>query len=119
MGQTNSERVSHAIEALPNTFRDDQLRQILDDLNEEDAGTGYNEVTRTGVFVDKIIVWKDSSKAQKRTETTFSRTGAFVDQIVKEFFSEDGASVVSAITAVITRSGNKQVVYVDVTVARI
>ena len=119
MSQKNSRRVSHDIDTKQNVFRDDHLRQIIDDLSEEDTGKGYNEVQRTGVFVDKIIVWEDDQKLKKRTETTFSRTGAFIDEIVKEFYSEDGSAVISTITATVSRAGNKQVTYVDVVTARI
>jgi len=119
MGQNNTERLSHTIESLPNTFRDDQLRQIIDDLNEEETGKGVSEVTRTGAFVTNITVWKTVAKTQKRTETVFNRTGPFINSIVKTIYSEDGTSSVATITATITRDVNKRVTDVNVVTARI
>lgn len=118
MGQNNSNRISHLIEALPNTFRDDQLEQILNDLNEEDSGKGYSEVIRTGAFVTSIIAWSDVSKTKKRTEATFTRTGPFVSSITKVTYSEDGTSIVSTISGTVTRTGNNEVAYVDVALTR-
>lgn len=107
MAQQNTERISHTLEKAPNVFRDDQLEQVINDITEEETGKGFSEVVRTGVFVDKIIVWQDLSKTKKRTETTFNRTGVFVDQIVKEFFDEEtGLVKIATTTANITRIGS-------------
>lgn len=121
MGQRNSNRVSHEIESLPNSFRGDRLKQILDDLNEEDTGAGFSEVIRTGAFVTKITVWDrpnnnptNDPAAIKRTEATFTRVGAFVSQIVKNTYSQDGLTVIATTTADVTRSGSNQAVFVDV-----
>jgi len=119
MGQNNSERLSHELESLPNTFRDDTIKQILDDLNEEDTGKGFSEVVRTGAFVTKITVWKTSSKLIKRSETIFTRTGPFMSTIVKSIYKEDGSGVISTITATFTRDVQKKVTDVDVVNVRV
>lgn len=119
MGATNSKRVSHVLTDLPTPFRDDQLAQIINDLSEEDTGVGFSEVQRTGVFVDKIIGWETSAKLKKRTETSFTRAGAFLTTIVKDVFDEEGLGTVAQIVANITRNTNKTVKDVTVTVTRI
>ena len=119
MGKTNTSRVEHNLGNQPNAFRDDDLKQIINDLGEEDTGLGFSEVLKVpGPFVSSLITWVDSGKTQKRAETTFNRTGAFVSSIVKEIYSEDGLSVVATITTILTRDGNNQVVDTDVTVTR-
>ena len=111
MGQTNSKRVSHKVSTAPNLFRDDHLKQILNDLGEEDSGAGFSEILKTGVFTNKIIVWTDSGKTQKRTETTFTRTGVFMTTIVKEVFDEvDGTIVMATSTATFGRDGQNFVI---------
>jgi len=110
MSQTNSKRVSHKLTDAPNLFRDDQVNQILNDLGEEDSGAGFSEILKTGVFTDQIIVWTDSGKTQKRTETTFNRTGPFITSIVKEVFDhEEGLIKVATSTATFTRDGQNLV----------
>ncbi len=110
MGQTNSKRVSHKVNTAPNLFRDDHLKQILNDLGEEDSGAGFSEILKTGVFTDKIIVWTNSGKTQKRTETTFTRTGVFMTTIVKEVYDEDGQNIVATSTATFGRDGQNFVI---------
>ncbi len=111
MGNKNSERVSHKVEEVPNLFRDDTLKQILNDLGEEDSGSGFSEMIKTGVFTNKIIVWTDNSKTKKRTETTITRLGVFVTSIVKEVFDEaEGVTKMSTSTATFTRDGQNFVI---------
>jgi hypothetical protein len=118
MGQTNSRRVSHKIEDLPNSFRDDQLRQILNDLDEENTGKGYSEVEYLGStpFVDKIVTYEDNSKTKKRAETTFAYSPLpFVQTITKVTYDEEtGTSIVATTTATVNYNANKTVNYVDV-----
>ena len=119
MGQTNSKRVSHTVTDSPNTFRDDHLKQILNDLGEEDTGAGFSEILKTGVFTDKIIVWTDSGKTKKRSETTFTRAGPFLSTIVKEIFDEaDGLIKKSTSTGTFTRDGQNLVLDATVTNTR-
>lgn len=118
MGQNNTERISHNLEGLPTTFRDDQLYQIINDLGEEDSGKGYSQVLRTGPFVTSIIVWLDSGMTKKRTDAVISRTGAFVTSIVKRIYDEDGVAVVSTITATVTRAGDNTISFVNVGITR-
>lgn len=119
MGQINTERVSHTLTNLPNTFRDDQLQKIIDDLNEEESGWGFSEVIYSGVFVQTINVWTSLAKTKKRTSTVFTYTGAFVTGIVKTFYDEEtGLVAVSTISATITYDGNKKVVSSDVQTLR-
>lgn len=114
MGQKNTRRTSHTLEDLPNSFRDDQLRQIIDDLDEENSGLGYSEIIKTGAFVSKITVWNAPSKDFKRTEALFTRTGPFVNSITKNIYEEDGSGIIAVTTATITRNGNNTVAFVNV-----
>jgi len=114
LGQNNSRRISHTLENLPNTYRDDQVRQILDDLDEENSGLGYSEVIRVGAFVSKITVWDSNAMNFKKTEAIFNRTGPFINSIVKNVYSVDGSSIISTVTASVTRTGNNSVAFVDV-----
>lgn len=114
MGQTNTERVSHDVDKSPNTFRDDQMNQIIDDIGEELTGKGFIEAIYLDPpdqnFIDQIIVWDAPAKNKKRSETTFSRSGpvAFITSIVTDTFNEDGTAVIATTTTTITLSGSKQ-----------
>ena len=119
MAQKDTDRISHDISEAPvNTFRETKLAHIVDELDEESQGKGYTEVVRTGVFVTKITVWEDDQKLKKRTETLFARTGPFVSQIVKNFYSTDGLSIASSVTATFTRDGNNFMQNADIQIAR-
>ena len=117
MGQTNSKRVSHNVTSKPSVFRDDTLKQVIDDIEEELFDKGYVEVAaRTGVFIDQIDVWDTSSKTLKRADLTFSRSVSppFIDECVMQVYDEaDGTTVVSTTTITITRDGNKQITSID------
>ena len=122
MGQTNSRRISHTIENLPNTWRGDDLNQILNDINEEEAGSGYSEVSYLGAtpFVTSITTWDDNTKTKKRTKVDFTYAPLpFVTGITKEFYAEDNDTLVIAlITAVVNYNANKTVNFVDVVLTR-
>jgi hypothetical protein len=111
---------THNLDALPAPFRDNNLEQILDDLSEEDTGLGFTELTYSGVFVTGVTVWQDNLKLLKRTETTITYSPSpFVSQVVKQVFGDDGVTVVSTITAVVTYNvGIKSVKDIDITVTR-
>lgn len=122
MGQTNSRRVSHTLEHLPNTFRDDQLQQIIDDLNEEETGRGYSEVEylASTPFVTRITTYQDNTKTKKRTQVDFTYTPVpFVSNIVKQIFDQDDDSItVATISATVNYNANKTVNFVDVVTSR-
>lgn len=122
MGQQNTQRISHTLENLPNTFRDDQLRQIIDDMNEEETGRGYSEASYLSgtPFVSQIITYKDNTKAQKRTQIDFTYSPLpFVTNIVKQIFDNDDDSItVATISATVSYNANKTVQSVDVTTSR-
>ena len=119
MGQANTERVSHTVVDLPNTFRDDQLNQVINDLNEEDTGKGFSEVIYSGVFVSSIITWNNASKTKKRTQTNFSYIGAFVSSISKHTYDEEtGTIIVSTISATISYDASKKVTDADIAITR-
>lgn len=120
MGQNNTERISHKVEDLPNTFRSDELKEGINDLDEEIMGLGFSEVIRTGAFVSKITVWDRPTNnptpdpaAIKRSESIFNRTGPFVDSIVKTTYKADGVTPASVVTSTITRDGSNRTVFVD------
>jgi hypothetical protein len=86
------------------------MKQIVNDLGEEDTGAGFSEIFKTGVFTTKIILWEDATKTKKRTETTFNRVGAFMSTIVKEVFDEEeGLIKVATSSASFTRDGQNLV----------
>lgn len=118
MGQQNTDAIQHLVDEFINTFRNQELAVIINDIDEEASGKGYSEILRTGPFTDSIIVWDSPSKNFKRTETVFNRTGVFITSVVRSFYSEDGSSVVATVTATITRTGNNFVNTVNVTVTR-
>lgn len=122
MGQTNTKRVSHTLEGLPNTFRDDQLQQIIDDIDEEETGRGFSDVFYVGAtpFVSQIITYKDNTKTQKRSRVDFSYSPLpFIATIVKQFFDNDDDSItISTITATISYNANKTVKSVEVLTSR-
>ena len=126
MGQNNSRRISHDVDLKQNTFRDDQLRQIIDDLEEESSGLGYSEIIRSGPFVSKIITWDRPTNnpspdpdAIKRTETTFTRTGAFVDSILKEIYNEEGTAVIAKTDITFVRDASQRTVSANVVNTRL
>lgn len=122
MGQTNSRRVSHLLSDLPNTFRDQDLLQIINDIDEEESGKGFSEVIYVvgKPFVSQIITYKDNTKTQKRSIIDFTYSPLpFVSQIVKQWYDEDDDSiVVSSITANVTYNTNKSVQSVDLSITR-
>lgn len=125
MGQDNSRRISHDIDNKPNTFRDDQLRQIIDDIDEEISGKGYNEVLRSGVFVSEIKIWSEPTNnpspnpnAKLRTHEVFTRTGVFVTSSVKGYYDESEVLVATATTTYV-RAVNNQIVSTNTIIARI
>lgn len=123
MGQGNSDRVSHDVDTKANIFRDDQLRQILDDLGEEDTGKGFSTVAYLGAtpFVDLITTWNSPAMTKKRSEVQFTYSPLpFVTTIVKTIFNEhDGTTAVATITATITYNANKTTNTVDVVTVRL
>ena len=122
MGDTNTKRIEHPVDEEPNSYRGRSLKQIINDLGEEDTGKGFSEIIKnvSPPFVGSIITWADNTKTLKRTETTFNRDGqgVFVESIVKEILADDGTTVLSTITTLLNRDGNKQVTSADVTVTR-
>ena len=121
MGQNNSQRIEHTLTGLPNTFRDDILSQILNDLDEESAGKGFSEVTYiTNVFVSKIETWDGPGKNYKLSEVDFTYSPfPFIDTIVKTIFGVEGAPAVATITATFTYNPNKTLQDVNVATARV
>lgn len=113
MGANNSRRISHDVDNKQNLYRDDQMRQILDDLDEETSGKGYSEIIRTGPFVSKIILWADTTQDRKRYVLTFTRNGAFVSSVLKEIYSEDGTYIISTLTINITRDTANRALYAN------
>lgn len=119
MGQFDTERIEHRNERAPTTYRQRFLDKILEELSEEDAGQGFSEVIKTGVFVSQIVVWVDPTKTRKRTQTEITRTGPFVSSIIKRYYDDDdGTTQVASVTATVTRDANNMVSGVEVTRAR-
>jgi hypothetical protein len=113
----NSIRVRHT--TVGNLFRKDNLYDILNDLAEEDAGKGFSEVTKTGVFVTKIDVYTDVSKTILRTSTDINRIGVFTSNIAKKIYADDGVTLVATLNANINRdAGNNTVISIDTSVTR-
>ena len=113
MGQ-DSNRISHPIGDRPNVFRDVRLEQILDDINEEITGAGFCEVTRTGVFIDKVTLWDAPAKNKKRSESVFTRSGPFITQVVRDIFNDiDGTVGVARTTTTVSRDGSNRITDVE------
>ena len=119
MGQQNTDTLEHLLDEFVNSFRDGELAQVINDLDEEGTGRGFSEISRTGPFTNNITVWDSAAKNKKRTETDFIRSGAFITDVVKVTYDEDtGTVIMSTLTATITRTGNNFVNTVDVQVTR-
>lgn len=119
MGQQNTDALEHLLDEFVNSFRDGELAQVINDLDEESTGQGYSEVLRTGPFTDTIITWNSAAKTKKRAETDFIRSAAFITDVVKVIYDEElGTTVMATIAATITRTGNNFVNTVDVQVTR-
>lgn len=119
MGQQNTDALQHLIDEFVNSFRDPELAQVINDLDEESTGRGFSEVLRTGPFTDTIITWDSAAKNKKRAETDFIRSGAFITDVVKVIYDEETGTVIMAtLAATITRTGNNFVNTVDVQVTR-
>jgi len=122
MGQTNTRRVSHNIIQNLNTYRDVDLNQILNDIDEEESGRGYSEVEYVlgKPFVSTITTYVDQTKQQKRSVIDFTYSPIpFVSQIVKQWYDEDDDSiVVSSMTATVSYNANKSVQSVNLVVSR-
>ena len=124
-GGKNSSRVNHDIDQKQNTFRDDNLKQILNDVNEDMEGIGFSEVVYKSppqqVFVDKIIVWETISKVKKRAEIVFNygTSFPFIETITKTNFKEDGSAGDSQVVATFNYNANKTIQNVLVTPTRL
>ena len=122
MGQDNSNKISHKLEDMPNTFRDDQLQQILNDINEEEVGLGFSEVSYVAAtpFVAQILTWQDNNKLQKRSVVNFTYSPLpFVTLIVKQIFDDyDDSITVATLTATVNYNTNKTVKSVDIVTSR-
>jgi len=113
----NSTRVRHII--VDTLFRKDDLYNILNDLAEEDAGKGFSEVIKTGVFVTRIDVYSDVTKTLLRTSTDINRVGVYTSNIQKRIYADDGVTLVATLNADINRDGgNNTVISIDATVIR-
>jgi hypothetical protein len=86
------------------TFRYENIGAVLGECDEEETGVGFSVVARTGVFVTSITVWTDSGMTVKRSETTLTRTGAFVTGISKKFF--EGGIQITSFNVTIARVSN-------------
>lgn len=122
MPQENTGRVQHLIDERPNSFRDDELDQIINDLDEDLNSVGFTQVIRS-TFIDKIILWDDNPSsnpnAKKRMETTYNRvTSPFVSSIVREVYNQEGSAVVATVTYTYTRTGDNKISSQQVTVTR-
>ena len=125
MGQNNSRRVSHDIDRSPNIFRDDQLRRIIDDINEEMTGKGYTELFYTGGFVSEVKVWSEPTNnpspnpnALLRKHEVYTRTNNFVSSISTDYYGEDGVTIVANVLESFVRAANKQVLSIDTVITR-
>jgi len=98
-------KIGKDIISKPNTFRSNNLEQILNDLDEENDG-GYSEITYTnGVFVSKITVWNSVAKNKKRSEINYTYSSSpFVSQVIKNIYNENGDTIIATITTDISYS---------------
>ena len=111
MAQGNSKRISHDLEEENNTFRQDDLQNILTDVDQDLNDIGFQEVTRDGNnFVTNIIIWTDSGKTKKLLEFDYVRTSPpFLDSFTKKVYAKDGVTVASTVTQTATRNANKTI----------
>ena len=109
MGNPDSRSTQHKNIETP--FRKDNVFQIINDMAEEISATGFTEIIKSGVFVDKITNWKTSSKLIKRAEIVVNRSGPFVTSVVREIFDEELGTIKKATTTLtLTRDSNNLVI---------
>lgn len=106
MGNKNTERVEHNLHSLPSTARTNALSQVLNDLEEYIHGSGFQELTRTGVFVTLIEWWDAPAKNKLRASTVITRAGVFVTSVVTQVFDQvAGTTLIATVTTTINRTG--------------
>lgn len=120
MAQRNSTKVSHDVDDHPNIFRDDHLRQILNDINDEIVDNGYSEPVRdVNGLLTSLTVWESPSKLIKKLVTTITRSNSpFVSSVVNDYYDTDGIAIISTVTDTIVRDGNKRIVSIDTVTTR-
>ncbi len=118
MGQTNARRVGLNTDTFINYARDDNAREALKDLFEEDTGAGYSEISYTnGVFVSQFETFTDQTKTELRTRTSFSYSPLpFVQTVTKEYFKDGSLVAYRTLTATIAYNSNKTVNSIDIQV---
>ena len=118
MGQTNSRRVAFPLDEFENYARDENVKQALRDLFEEDTGAGYSEIAYTNnVFVNTISTYTDQTKTEIRTRTSFAYNPLpFVETVTKEYFKDGSGTAYRTLTATISYNANKTVNNIDVQV---
>lgn len=124
MGQTNSRRISHTLSDVPSTFRDDQLQQILNDIDEHISGKGYCEIGYIGntPFISQVTVYKDNSKTLRRADTQLTYVDdnpPFIQSTITRIYDEnDGNTIVAIITETINYNANKSVNFINTSIVR-
>lgn len=78
----------------------------LDTLVHDVAETSYFEVTRSGGQVTDVAYWTDSGKTTKIRDTSITRTGGQVSQIVINHYDATG-TVCETLTGTITRTSGQ------------
>lgn len=78
--------------------------QGLDTLVHNLSEDRYEEIIKTGAFVDQIIVWTDSGKTLKIRQTDVTRSGAFVSVIEERHYNSSGV-VIDRQIGTISRTG--------------
>ena len=131
MGQKNTDSIQHLVGEAPNAFRDEELFEIINDIDEERTGKGFTQIIRpvlpAAQFITNIITWNEdpdsppsNPNARKRVETIFTRPGGlpFVSQIVTNIYDKTGLVIKAIITATVTRTGGNFINSETVTIVR-
>ena len=108
----DSPRIFHNLIPEQNTFRENRLSQILNDIDAMITDKGFLEPTYSGVFLSGMIVWNAPAKNFKKAEVVITRTGTepFANTILCQIYDNDGTIVVAATTTTISRNASKQVI---------
>lgn len=109
----NSERIYHDVDKKNNTYRNGNVEQILNDINEDLETLGFIEPTYKDspqqVFLDKITAWDDGLKSYKRAEIliNYGTSFPFIQSITKNLYNEDGTAIVATSTFTVNLFANK------------
>ena len=101
MSNTNSKRIWNPEGGY--TFREDSLDDVLDELDQRTScKEAYEVITRTGLVITKIEVFKDAGHTQLTMERQITYVAGKITQFLDIYYNADGSED-SRVTQNLTR----------------